>query len=191
MKFLAEHIGEDNLAAMKGPINSYKNRDGSRHEEMRDYLCWAFREAYAGAYPAAQAAARLRALWVESFRDGSGDDRMPGNGEWERMLEFAVGAALDSDPEETRTKMNRTKSAPRKRADGDEKKTTAQLLVELALKNCRFGRTEQGRPFAVELGGPNIVLGMGAKNGRFRTRLAAEFYDLYKKPPNAAALADA
>jgi hypothetical protein len=74
----------------------------------------------------------------------------------------------------------------------DDKKTISQVLVELALSNCRFGRTAQGRPFAVERDGPNIALPMmSTKNGRFRTTLAAEYYSLCKRPPNAAALADA
>lgn len=74
---------------------------------------------------------------------------------------------------------------------GKKQKTTAQLLVEIAEEWNRFGRTEQGRPFAVEIDGPNIALGMGGKEGRFSARLAGEFYKRHRRPPNSSALADA
>jgi len=85
-------------------------------------------------------------------------------------------------------------SARRKvRAPEESKKqpTTSQLLVEIAEEWYRFGRTEQDRPFAVAINGSNVVLSMGGKGGRFGSRLAKLFYDQYRRPPNATALADA
>jgi hypothetical protein len=40
----------------------------------------------------------------------------------------------------------------------DERKSTADLLVEIALGRYRIGRTDADEAFAVEVGGPNVAL---------------------------------
>ncbi len=72
----------------------------------------------------------------------------------------------------------------------DEKGSTADHLVDLALKRFRFGRNSSDEPFAVELDGPNIARPLRGSDS-LRTVLARDYRREVGRTPNSSALADA
>lgn len=101
--FLAAHTEEDRPGALHGPLTDFaaKTGDGaSRHATMCEALCWAFREAVAGCYPAQRAYGELSAAFAAAK-----PDRAPG--EFERMAQWAAAQAELADPVETLRRMDR------------------------------------------------------------------------------------
>ena len=75
------------------------------------------------------------------------------------------------------------------RGDRD-KKSTADLLVDLALKRYRFGRTNSDDVFAVELNGPNVALMFRGSREALRAKLSREFREVHGRTPNSNAMGD-
>ncbi|MCH8841104.1 MAG: hypothetical protein IH831_10645, partial [Planctomycetes bacterium] len=75
------------------------------------------------------------------------------------------------------------------RGDRD-KKSTADLLVDLALKRYRFGRTDSDDVFAVELNGPNVALMFRGSREALRAKLSREFREVHGRTPNSNAMGD-
>jgi hypothetical protein len=69
-------------------------------------------------------------------------------------------------------------------------KTRATVLVELAEQQFRFGCDLDGRPFAVELRGPNVALPMRGTGG-LRSVLAQTYYAAYGQAPGQNPLSEA
>jgi hypothetical protein len=76
-------------------------------------------------------------------------------------------------------------------AENCERKNTADLLVEMALRRYRFACTETGDAFAVEREGPNLAIPFRASRDALRSALAREFRNLHGRTPNGTALSDA
>ncbi len=74
---------------------------------------------------------------------------------------------------------------------GDAAKSTADLLVELALERYRIGRTDTDDAFAVEHDGPNIAIMFRGSRDGLRSMLARLFRELHGRTPNSTALANA
>lgn len=75
--------------------------------------------------------------------------------------------------------------------DQQEKKSQARLLVELARQRYRLVAGDDGRPYGVALGGPNVALPLRGRGG-LREALAATFTAEHGGTvPSASALADA
>lgn len=70
------------------------------------------------------------------------------------------------------------------------KRSQATELVRLAIERYRLGCSEDGRPHAVALDGPNVALGLRGSRG-LRGELASAYYAGHGKAPSAAALTDA
>jgi len=82
----------------------------SRHNAAVTAACWAAREALVGAYPARFAFDRLRDDFIAAMgtpRPGSGRSltETQAHNEWYGIFAWAVGQALDADPEEIKRKM--------------------------------------------------------------------------------------
>ncbi len=73
----------------------------------------------------------------------------------------------------------------------DDKKTVAQLAIELALQLYDIGRSTTGEAFAVEKCGPNIALVLKGSSRGLRAQLARAFLDRHARVANAGALSDA
>lgn len=71
---------------------------------------------------------------------------------------------------------------------GGKRSQTTQL-VDLALERYRVGLADDGKPFAVELDGPNVALSLGDR--AFRSALAAAYFERYDRAVSSSALADA
>ena len=98
--------------------------------------------------------------------------------EW---LDEAIVAAADQADE----------LADRAVGESEERKSTADLLVELALARYRIGRTPADEPFAVEREGPNVALMFRGARDALRSALSRAFRDVHGRTPNSSALADA
>jgi hypothetical protein len=68
--------------------------------------------------------------------------------------------------------------------------TQASQLVGLAEARYRIVQGTDGKPYAVERGGPAIALSLRGRDG-LRTRLARHFWDRHRQTPSGSALADA
>lgn len=104
-QFLDAHKGATHPRMINGPLRAFADRDGGRYDAARDSLCWAMREAYAGAYSAREAHDALADLYRDAFIDVPG--RRPEHDEWSRLCRFAVSAAVGSDPKKTLAKLDR------------------------------------------------------------------------------------
>ena len=98
--------------------------------------------------------------------------------EW---LDAAIVAAADAADEH----------ADQAVADVEERKSTADLLVDLALARYRIGRNLADEPFAVEQDGQNLALMFRGSRDALRSALAREFRKLHGRTPNSSALTDA
>ncbi|WP_108847672.1 bifunctional DNA primase/polymerase [Dietzia lutea] len=116
--FLDSFTTADRPEAVGGPLgwfDSHARRDGqcgggsrSRHEAVVEALCWGFREAYAGLYPARQVYDSLRAVFIERFAEGEvAEGRDVPEIEFDRAARYAAAQAVASDSEETRAKVGR------------------------------------------------------------------------------------
>jgi hypothetical protein len=75
--------------------------------------------------------------------------------------------------------------------DGEAgQKSTADLLVELALSRYRIGRTEVDEAFAVEIDGPNVALMFRGSRDALRSSLSRAFRQTHERTPNSSALSD-
>lgn len=75
---------------------------------------------------------------------------------------------------------------------GDEKrKSTADMLVDLALQRYRIGRTESDDAFAVERDGPNVAIMFRGSRDALRSTLAHTYRKMHGRTPNSTALSDA
>lgn len=59
--------------------------------------------------------------------------------------------------------------------DDGEKKSTSDLLVELALSRYQFGRTDSDDAFAVEIDGPNVALMFRGSREALRAKLSRQY----------------
>jgi len=71
------------------------------------------------------------------------------------------------------------------------KRSTADLIVDLALERYELARSEDGEPFAIERAGPNVARKFRGGRSSFRAALAAGFAESFGKVPPAQALVDA
>lgn len=74
---------------------------------------------------------------------------------------------------------------------GQQRRSQADLLVELARARYRFGRAFDDEPFAVPLDGPRIARPLRGGRASLRAEIAAAFVDEHGKAPSSTALADA
>jgi hypothetical protein len=75
-------------------------------------------------------------------------------------------------------------------AEGGKGGTQASQLVALAEARFRIVQGIDGKPYAVERGGPAIAFSLRGRDG-LRTRLARHFYDRHHQTPSGSALSDA
>ncbi len=76
--------------------------------------------------------------------------------------------------------------------DATTKKTSvATQLVEMAVAHYDLGVSEEGEPFAVEFGGPNVASLLRGGRSSLRARLASRFMDQTGRAASASSLADA
>lgn len=102
-QFLGEHVGDDRPHALKGQVNKFLaefDAGASRHESITKALCWAFREAIAGCYPAQRAYDELKMHFEASKPERS-------SGEYDRMAQWAAAQAEQADPDETLARLDR------------------------------------------------------------------------------------
>jgi hypothetical protein len=74
---------------------------------------------------------------------------------------------------------------------GIARRSTADLLVELAVSRYRIGRTEADEAFAVETDGPNVALMFRGSRDALRSSLSRAFREEHGRTPNGSALTDA
>ncbi|MGV9800187.1 phage/plasmid primase, P4 family [Mycobacterium sp. NPDC003449] len=99
-EFLASHTSGGREYAIKGPLAEFVPEPGRRHDSMRDALCWGFREAIAGCYPAQRIHDALKDEWVNSTAGGRVE-------EFKRLAAWASAQAELSDPAETLERLDR------------------------------------------------------------------------------------
>ncbi len=66
----------------------------------------------------------------------------------------------------------------------------ATMLVDLATKHFRFGRSQTGDPFAVDKNGANVALDLRGGSSSLRAALAYLFLVEHERVPSSSALAD-
>lgn len=71
------------------------------------------------------------------------------------------------------------------------KRSAGDLIVELALERFELARADDGEPFAIERGGPNVARMFRGGRSSLRALLAAIYADRIGKVPPAQSLADA
>lgn len=71
------------------------------------------------------------------------------------------------------------------------KTSVATQLVEMAMGSFDLGVSEEGEPYAVEIGGPNIASLLRGGRSSLRAKLASRFMDATGRAASASALADA
>ncbi|HRW53994.1 MAG TPA: hypothetical protein P5081_14050 [Phycisphaerae bacterium] len=69
--------------------------------------------------------------------------------------------------------------------------TQAELLIQLAQDEYRIGQSNDGEPFAVRRGGPNVALMLRGGRDAVRSELSRRYLATYQKVPSASALNDA
>jgi hypothetical protein len=74
--------------------------------------------------------------------------------------------------------------------DDREQKSTADMLVDLALERYRIGRSDADEAFAVERHGPNLAIMFRGSREALRSTLAHTYRELHGRTPNSTALAD-
>jgi KaiC/GvpD/RAD55 family RecA-like ATPase len=105
--FLSEHTREDRPHKLKGVLATFERevREGSsRHGALVDALCFAFREAIVGFYPAQRAYDEVGAAFLAAFEAPTtavGRRNRPGPGEAAGAAAWAASQALAADPAET------------------------------------------------------------------------------------------
>lgn len=99
-QFLAKYVTNNNPHLLESVLNRYREKvllkTFSRHDTVRDHLCWAFQEARAGFYPAKRAYNKLLQIFIESMRDdesGSGRqiDEWQTSKEFDKVARWAIG----------------------------------------------------------------------------------------------------
>jgi hypothetical protein len=109
--FLEDYADAEKPQCLRGPLTYFMNNVHShtdpdaRHNAMIRAASWAMKEAYAGAYPAMEAAEELFLLWESAFLLVDGRRISPGHGEFEDIIRWAVSKALASDRAETRARL--------------------------------------------------------------------------------------
>lgn len=71
------------------------------------------------------------------------------------------------------------------------KRSTADLIVELAVERYDLARSEDGEAFAIDRAGPNVARMIRGGRASLRAALAASFADAFGKVPPAQAVIDA
>jgi hypothetical protein len=100
-------------------------------------------------------------------------------------------AWLDDELVEAADQADRRADEAAGAGDEGERKSTADLLVELALARYRIARTQTDEPFAVEHGGPNTALMFRGSRHALCSTLARHYRELNGRTPTSTALADA
>ena len=118
----------------------------------------------------AASAAAVRAPWVGDFLSASEPIREL----LEKVVHETVAAGLGE-----------------KGDSGDDKPSVAEAIVRLALERYRLGVSEEGEPFAVERGGPNVAVSLRGTASSLRALLAREYRRETGATPSGTALADA
>lgn len=102
-EFLAEYVGDDRPNALKGQLSKFMSEfdaGASRHDSIQSELCWAFREAIAGCYPAQRAYDELKASFYAAKPKRSSK-------EFDSMAQWAAAQAEQADPGETLARLDR------------------------------------------------------------------------------------
>jgi|GEM_PF-1905914 len=73
--------------------------------------------------------------------------------------------------------------------NGDD--AQALQIVRLVEEQYDFGQTDSNEPFAVPKFGPNVIVSLAGSGGELKARLAAAYYERFKKVPRAQSFADA
>lgn len=75
--------------------------------------------------------------------------------------------------------------------DAKKKVSVATQIVEMAMDSYQLGVSEEGEPYAVEIGGPNIASLLRGGRSSLRAKLASRYMDVTGRAASASALADA
>lgn len=86
----------------------------SRHDTSRDSLCWAFREARIGLYPAQEAEQKIKKAFYDMLENSDLGARQLGEGEWRDLVRWCASIALDEDIDKIKAEV-----------EGREKKATS------------------------------------------------------------------
>ena len=181
-QFLLDNEEERQPGRLDGPANLYRRnvRDGmARHDALLHCLCMAYRESRTGAYSAREATERLRNEFEASLRAGSSAEnelKRPSRPfdprEFQHTAEWAAAAALTSNPDEVRERMDRDKSVDEEafwsaRPDLDHllQFARARMVAPWAMLGAVLARALTSVPPTVVL--PNIVGSYGSLNSFF------------------------
>jgi hypothetical protein len=151
--FLGEHTREDRPGKLKGVLATFERevREGSsRHGALVDALCFAFREAVVGFYPAQRAYDEVGAAFRAAFEAPTtavGRRNRPGPGEAAGAAAWAASQALAADPAETLARADQ--------ADAEEREHIVRDRLENRFINDEVERRyiEQCYPFAALVAG--------------------------------------
>lgn len=163
-----DHTGNRRPGGLKGLRQYVVNTAGkgiARHDTLKRASVMATLEATAGYYPAREAVAVLGEWWDGAFQGGT--DRTPDEGEFGRLIVWAIGYAK-KNPDEVDAKRAELApaeepTAPDAETKGDRKAPAARdVLVNLALDRYTIGRTEDERAYLVPHDGANVALFSGA-----------------------------
>jgi len=107
--FLDTYTFEDKPAALDGPKHYFAalvERGGSRHNEMRNILAWAFREAIVGCYASRRVYDELSELFLSTKADHAA-------AEFDDLARWAAAQALLADPADTLARAYRNEISER------------------------------------------------------------------------------
>lgn len=105
VKFLDEHKGNDRPNLLKAVIQRFvQDSEGGRHDNAVPCMCWAFREARAGYYPARKAVEEVTEAFQQSLSE-EGNQRRAGDGEWSDIVKWAAAQALGADVAKVRAEV--------------------------------------------------------------------------------------
>lgn len=155
--FLDTYTKADRPAALQGPLAWFQKEiadGGGRHQSLLEAASWAFREVFAGCYPARTAHDALAKAWEAAFlpsdahrADAEPSDRCPGQDELTGIAAWAAAQALTSDPSVTLARLERDKSSDERRpilkfmsaAELAEPVPPIEFLISSALARDTFG----------------------------------------------------
>lgn len=134
--FLRDHRRSDNPGLLNVVLRDASDRvlaGISRHDTLAVVLPWAMRDVRAGMYPAALAIDTIESWWLMQF---GVEGRKPDEGEFDRVLMFAIGAALDESDEDIEDRAQRV-------TDDFDGQTIDQILA--AVRERLAQQVEQSR----------------------------------------------
>ncbi|WP_405906342.1 AAA family ATPase [Streptomyces sp. NBC_00828] len=106
-EFIAAHTEALRPRLMAPVVDSFTAVNGSRHDSMRDALCWGAREAAAGLYAAGDVFGQLGDAYAAALHDDREND-------FEALAAFACAAVCDEDIEAVKERHGMTTAAPPK-----------------------------------------------------------------------------